>query len=133
MLSWSNFRVRILTQFSSKMYLLSTRITEILEGRKETWHSPWNLIDLAAALPPMYANKLARNPANDQWIPDSKDTLPLLPYSEDPRGKTESANKMRSSSIHLLQQARVQSQGTVIPAFAYSWLHSTITTTIIRG
>lgn len=102
------------TQFSGKMYLASTSITEILHSLKETRpHSPWNLIDLAAALPPMYVNKLARNPANDQWIPNSKDTLPLLPQNEDPRSETETGKKMRSSSIHLLR-AVLQSQDTAV-------------------
>jgi hypothetical protein len=42
---------------------------------------------------PTYANKLARNPANNQWMPASKDTLPLLPCSRDnPRRVTGIAN-----------------------------------------
>jgi hypothetical protein len=116
----------------SSSHTQSTSITESLDSRKETRHTLWDLIDLAAILPPMYANKLARNPANDQWIPNSKDTLLLLPQNADPRGKTETGKKMRSSSIHLLQQALLQSQDTAvqgifrsangqwIPVFAYS-------------
>lgn len=62
---------------------------------------------------PMHGNKLARNPANDQWMSHSKDTLPLLPYSrEDPCGVTGIGKKMRRSSIHLLQHVEVRSQGS---------------------
>jgi hypothetical protein len=47
----------------------------------------------------MYANKLARNPANNQWMPASKDTLPLLPCRRDnPRRMTGIANVWSSSA-----------------------------------